>query len=600
MLTLLPNQLDMVSPNAKPRWRDDDAGANEGVTYGEIQRFILPVAELLVEKAQDNAQHIADLVPKINDMDTNFREKVIELVSKATTLPDEQRETVRTAVREFLNWENSFNQDGDKHDRYPADVLRPFFDTLAADDLVVRHSWIFSNGWVELPDGHEEDHEKVRKIRNAFRTFALREIFQTLGWSGIHRLAKRCGDPQLVGWELIKEPFEREDMAEWLCQWYLDASQNASLYDSLTSGVLHALPQTELLDFLNMCLPQLEQKSASYEKMTGFMVNAPQGMNLWQFIENKYQTLLEHFWLNVQLSYFQSNKEHLLFCIEKLLAAGRPRTAINAMGDRSSDLPGESLIQILKGIAFGQEENAELPRSWHISRVFKTLADTRYSPSEMISLEFIYYPMLKRDKYGAPHLMAEILGKPEFFMELINLAYRPHNTTREPLPEHLQTAARTASSLLHEEHGVPGMDHNGEINIKLFFSWINRVRELAKDNDREVVTDLTIGAWLSDWPLNKNVECWPHPIIAELLDQDDCKDIRRGFKTGVYNTRGVTTRMPYDGGTQERKVSKKFRHLANYWKNTKPNVAIMIEALAKSYEYEAKMHDEEGLWNQES
>lgn len=75
LLALLPNRHDMVSPNAKPRWRDDDAGTNESITYGEIQRFILPVADLLLEKAQDNAQHIADLVPKINDMDTNFRER---------------------------------------------------------------------------------------------------------------------------------------------------------------------------------------------------------------------------------------------------------------------------------------------------------------------------------------------------------------------------------------------------------------------------------------------------------------------------------------------------------------------------------------------
>lgn len=600
LLALLPNQHDIASPNAKPCWRDDDAGANERVTSDEVQQVILLVADLLVEKAQGNARYIADLVPKINDIDTNFREKVIELVGKAKILPDEEREIVRTAVRQFLNWENSFNQDGDKHDRYSADALRPLFDILAADDLVVRHSWIFSNGWIELPDGHEKDYEKADRTRNALRTLAIHEIFQALGWPGIHRLAKYCGDPRFVGGELIEKPFERGDMTEWLCQWYLDASQDPSLYDSLTSGVLHTLPQAELLDFLNTCLSQLEQKSASSEKMAGFMVNAPQGMNLWKLIENKYQTLLCHFWLNVKPFCFQSTQEDLIFCIEKLLAAGRPRTAMNAMGDRSGDLPGESLVLILKGIVAGQEENAEFPNSWYISHVFKTLIDTKYSSSEMISLEFIYYPILKKDKYGTPHLMAEILGKPESFMELICLAYKPHNTACEPLPEHLQTAARTARSLFREENGVPGMDHNGEINSELFFSWTNKVRELAKDNDREVVTDLTIGAWLSDWPLNKNVECWPHPIIVDLLDQDDCKDIRRGFITGVHNTRGVTTRMPYDGGTQERQVSEKFRYFANHWKSTKPNVGTMIDDLAKSYEYEAKVYDEDSLWNQES
>ncbi|QRN34303.1 hypothetical protein [Pectobacterium brasiliense] len=600
LLALLPRPHDVASPNAKPHWRDDDAGTGDAITYADILQFVLPIADLLIEKAQNNARHIADLVPKINELDIRFRDKTIELVSSAKALPNEEREIVRNAVRKFLNWENSFNQDGDKHDRYSTDVLRPLFDTLAADDLVIRHSWIFANGWIELPDGREEDYEEADKARKALRASTLREIYQALSWPGIDRLAKHCGDPRLVGWELIEEPFERDDMARWLCQWYLDTSRGPSLYDSLTSGVLHALPQAELLDFLNICLPQLEQKSASSEKMAGFMVNAPQGINLWQLIENKYQTLIDHFWLNVQPPYFQSNKEHLLFCIEKLLAAGRPQTAMDAMGDRSGDLPSELLILILKGIAAGQEENAKFPRSWNISRVFKTLADAGYNPSEMVSLEFIYYPLLKRDEYGAPYLMAEILDNPDSFMELICLAYKPHNTARESLPEHLQTAARTASTLLHEAHGVPGMGQNGEINSELFFSWINRVRELAKEKDREAVTDLTIGAWLSDWPLNKNLEFWPDSIIADLLDQDDCEDIRRGFYTGVHNSRGATTRMPYDGGTQERQVAEKFRRFANNWKDSKPNLSVMIEKLAKSYEYEAKRQDEDGLWSQES
>lgn len=599
LLSLLPKQHDTASPNAKPHWRDDDAGADEVVTYSEILQFVLPIADLLIENAQSNARHIADLVPKINELDTSFRDKVIDLVGSTKTLPDEEREIVRDAVRKFLNRENSFNQDSSKHDRYSADALRPLFDTLAADDLVIRHAWIFSNGWIELPDGREEDYEEADKTRAALRTTTLREIYQALGWLGIDRLAKLCGDPRLVGWELVTEPFEHDDMARWLCQWYLEL-QGSSLFDPLTCGVLHALPQAELPDFLKICLQQLEQKYASFEKRAGFMVNAPQGMILWQIVEEQPQTILDHFWLTVRLSHIQSDRGHLLFCIEKLLATGRPRTAVEAMGNRSTDLPGELLIRMLKGIASGQEENASLPRSWYISNIFKTLAKAGCAHSEMASLEFAYYPILEHDEYGMPHLMAEILSKPESFIELICLAYKPHNTEREPLPEHLHATAHTASSLIYSGHGVPGMGANGEIDRKLFFSWINRVRELAKEKDREAVTDQRIGAWLSDWPLNKNLEFWPDSIIADLLDQDDGEDIRRGFYTGVHNSRGVTTRMPYDGGTQERQVAEKFRRFANNWKDSKPNLSVMIEKLAKSYEYEARRQDEDGLWSQES
>ncbi len=599
LLSLLPKQHDMASPNAKPYWRDYDAGAGEVVTYGEIRQFILPIAKFLIEKARRNARRIADLVPNINKLDTGFRDKVIELVHDAKILPDEEREIIRNAVRQFLNWENSFNQDGGKHDRYSADALRPLFDALAADDLVIRNSWIFSNGWIELPDGREEDYKEADKVRESLRTSAIREIYQTLGWPGVDRLAKCCGDPRLVGWELVEEPFERGGLAQWLCQWYGNLL-GTSLFDSLTCGVLHAIPKAEFPEFLKTCLQQLEQNSVSFEKVAGFMVNSPQSMILWQLVEEQPQKVVDHFWLNVGPSYIRSDNDHLLLSMEKLLAVGRPRTAMDAMGDRAPELPNELLVRMLRGIAAGQEENVGLPNSWHISRVFKALAEAECSHSEMVSLEFLYYPILEHDEYGTPHLMKEILGKPESFMELICLVYKPRNTEGESLPEHLHAAAQTAGSLIHNGRGIPGTSPDGEVDREQFSSWINRTRELAREKDREVVTDLTIGGWLSEWPLNKNLECWPNPIIAELLDQDDCEDIRRGFHTGVHNSRGVTSRMPYDGGTQERQVAEEFRRFSSHWQNSKPNLAAMIESLAKSYEHEARRQDEDGLWTQES
>lgn len=427
---------------------------------------------------------------------------------------------------------------------------------------------------------------------------AIQEIYETLGWQGIDKLAKRCEEPRLVGWELVKEPFDRDDLVQWLCQWYATL-RNDLIFDSFTSGVLHAVPQEEFIDFLQTCLGFLEKQPQSSEQIAGFIANAPQSMDLWQLVEIQPSAVNDHFWFVVRPFYIRSSSDQLSFCMEKLLNAGRPRTAMEAIGARAPDLPGELLIQMLKGIASGQESNAPLPRSWHIARIFKALSEKECSQSELVSLEFAYYKVLESDEHGAPHLMAEILSEPASFMELIYLVFRPHSAEPEPIPENLHASAETAGSLLHNGRGVPGRGSNGNINIELFFKWINRVREVAKDKDREAVTDLTVGTWLSDWPLNKNLECWPDPVIAELLDKDDCNDIRRGFRTGVYNSRGVTSRMPYDGGKQEREVAEEFRHFSTHWKDSKTNVAAMIESLAESYEQEARRHDEDGLWAQE-
>lgn len=596
LMSLLPDRYgSSVTANAKPLWRDDDAGVSQ-VTYRDIWDIVIPTADLLIEKASGNAKRIAELIPRINELDTDHRDKIISQITSATTLPDEEREIIRSAVRKFLSWENTFNKEGSQHDRTSADALRPLFDQLAAADLVTRHTWIFASGWVDLPDGREDNHEKADEARARARASAIQDIYQAEGWQGIERLAKRCENSGLVGWELVKEPFKRNELIQWLPQWYESQSDLLS-FDALTTEVLHALPQVELMGFLQASLKLFKQES----KIASFLINAPQNMDLWQFIQTLSQETQDNFWRNIQPYYIREESKHLCFLIDKLLNAGRPRAAMHALGDRADELSGVLLTRILKDMAVVQEDNTTLPNSWNIGRTFEALSKAEdCNLSELIGLEFTYYSVLKHEAYGVPHLMTELLSNPESFMELICLVYKPHHGERESLPENLQAAAQTAASLIHVERGVPGNVIDGKIDKESFFTWVKDIRCLAKEKDREVIADQAIGEWLSNWPIGKKLGCWPDPVIAELLEQNDCEDVRHGFYIGVRNSRGVTCRNPYDGGQQERDVAKQFRVFASYWEDSKPNLTELIKSLAKSYEREAREFDDDGLWSLES
>lgn len=599
LLALAPNHHETASPNAKPRWRDDDAGAGDGVTHGEYRQFVLAMANLLLEQARGNAERIAELVPMIDRLDTEFRDTVIDLVNASTGFGDEDKEGIRSAVRKFLSWENSFNPKGEKHDRFAADALGPAFDLLAADDLVIRHAWVFANGWIELPDGREDDYEETDRARAELRSTAVQEVFDAAGWPGIDQLADRCGNPGLVGWELASDSFDREELIGWLCERYLSLAE--FLFDSLASGVLHAVPEAEGNAFLLLLMSELERTGAPSAAIAGLMSNARQGMPTWSLIEDQRPEVREHFWKLVRPSYVRASSDDLTFCIEKLLAAGRPRVAFEALGDRGADVDSGLLVQLLECLGTEQEPDAPLPHSWNISRLFSILAKAgQLSQSELASLEFSYYEILHREEYGTPNLLAEIWRSPEFFMELMCLAFKPRHSDPEPVPENMQGAAQTAGSLIHNGRGIPGSNADGVIDPEVFSGWIRSVRKLAQKQDRAAVTDLTIGAWLSDWPCEENPDSWPTSIIADLLDQGDCEDIRRGFSTGVHNSRGVTSRMPYDGGDQEREIANKFRTFAAGWGDQKPNLAAMIEDIAKSFEHDARRHDDDARWTQES
>lgn len=598
LLALTPRQYASASPNAKPNWRDDDAGAGGGVTRDEYDQFVLAVGSMLLDKARNNAVRISDLVPIIDCLDIAFRDSVINLVSSATQFDDDGREHVRSALRKFLSWENSFNQHGEKHDRFSADALRPVFDILAPNDLIVRHAWIFSNGWIDLPDGRDEDYKEADLVRAALREEASREIYEAHGWLGIERLAKCSGDPRLIGWELVKDPFRRKDLVEWLCQWYLKCGE--STFDSLTYGVLHAVPRAECMDFFLLCIQKLIQLEATAFAIAKFLANAPQEKSLWELIEELQEDICTSFWSVVRPSYINVNCTDLIFCVTKLLASKRPRTALDALGDGAVNLSFELLVQMLDDLAVGHEPDAPLPQSWHLSRVFKALNLKQEAQASLVRLEFAYYEALQHDDYGTPNLMAEIWRSPEFFMELICLAYKSRNNQQEPIQENMQGVIQTAQSVLYNGRGVPGKKPDGSIDTEVFLVWIGKVRELAMQNDLSAYTDFQIGEWLSEWPCNKNLELWPDSVIAELLDQEDSEDIRRGFDTGVHNSRGVSSRSPYAGGDQERKIAGTFRAFSVQWENTKPNVAALIEGIAKSYERQAQRYDQDGLWTQES
>ncbi|MCY4532220.1 MAG: hypothetical protein OXC84_07845 [Gammaproteobacteria bacterium] len=600
LLELASNNHRLASPNAKPRWRDDDTGAGDGVTDGEYSHFVLAMASLLVGLARGNAGRIAELIPMANRLDTEFRDTVIGLVNDSVKFQDEDKELIRAAVRKFISWENSFNPNGENHDRrFLADSLRPAFDLLAADDLVIRHAWVFSYGSIELPDGQVDDYEETDRARAALRSIAVQQIFNAKGWQGIDQLVDRCGDSWHVGWELVSDSFDRKELVGWLCKRYLELAEFS--FDSLVEGVLHAVPKAECNAVLLSLMSELERNGASSIAIAGLMSNAPQAMHVWSLIESQEVEVRDHFWKLVQPSHVHTDNDDLAFCIEKLLAAERPRTALAALGNRGGDVPSGLLVQLLMDLGAGHEPDAPPPRVWNISHLFSTLAKAGHlSQSELAKLEFSYYKILHREEIGIPNLLAEILSSPQFFMDLICLADKPQHSAPELMPENMQNAATTASSLIHNGRGVPGRDSDGLIDPEVFSEWICSVRKLAHEQDRSVDTDETIGAWLSDWPHKNNLDSWPAPVIADLLDQDDCEDIRRGFITGVYNSRGVSSRMPYDGGDQEREIANKFRTFGAAWEGQKPNLAVMIENLAKSFEVDSLRFDYDARWKQES
>ena len=80
--------------------------------------------------------------------------------------------------------------------------------------------------------------------------------------------------------------------------------------------------------------------------------------------------------------------------------------------------------------------------------------------------------------------------------------------------------------------------------------------------------------------------------VREAIDLFRSKPMIDGFRVGKSNRRGVTSRMPGDGGKLERQEAAMYRQWAKAIAYDHPHTAKALDTLADDYEDEARRHDE--------
>ena len=131
-----------------------------------------------------------------------------------------------------------------------------------------------------------------------------------------------------------------------------------------------------------------------------------------------------------------------------------------------------------------------------------------------------------------------------------------------------------------------------ELELK---SWIEKVRELAKNVSRLEVADMHIGKVLAQYP--ENIPEWPQETIFKIIDEINSDSLKSNYSSALFNKRGSSSRGAFDGGDIEREKAAYFEKLENDFKNKYPNVAEIFKRLSDGYLLDAKRMDDEAERN---
>jgi len=586
-----------ASPAVRPKWREDDAGAGNGVPWVEERDMYLAAREHMYRLSIGITPRIIRLFENTDMKDSDEMARVIDLMHPFALegADDESRLVLQATLRHQLHWYRNYGKDSSAE----VETLLAKLDTLYADlapaDPVVRHKWLFSNHWPELPTCDERDSEIKRASVEDARAIALHEIVHGLGMTGIQRLITECREPYTVGLALAKWEMDPDKWSEWIALQEEDF-QPTSLVSQCIAGLLRSLPEQNTQTILCRVLDHATRHNWDAERQARFLALAPAVKATWELATATSTKIDIAYWRCVRLSgWMRDWGDDAPYVLQRLLEVRRPRTALQCCRFDLEQTDTPLLFELLHRFLQGEEAEGPQPESWDIDKALERLEQSGdIEKAALTQLEFMLFPALRyTNEARAETLFEAITTDPAIFSELVSLVFKPEHGEQEgAISDEQRNAAIVAGDVLRACKRQPGTRPNGGIDPDVFFQFIDDARKHCHQADRLHRGEYLLGEILAHAPPDDDGS-WPFALARQVLDRPDLEQMRRGFYLGTINKRGVTTRSPWDGGNQERDLASYYRNNAEKVQYEQPRVAELLESLARSYEHDAVREDNE-------
>jgi hypothetical protein len=283
----------------------------------------------------------------------------------------------------------------------------------------------------------------------------------------------------------------------------------------------------------------------------------------------------------------------------ELISAGRAYDAVERLGQNlarapAGDLIARALHAAVKDAATSAPTNAVMFSHYLGQLLDRIEADASLSDDEVAGLEWSYFQVLRYSPRPPRALQRALARNADFFALVVKTVWLPDDGTQRPDdPPGTPVMVEQATNVLDDWTRVPGSDDNGKIDGAALEGWVKRARKLCADAGRSEIGDQQIGEILAASQRTPD-EPWPPEPVRQIVEMVRSRSLERGLELGVYNRRGVTVRLPFDGGDQERDLASRFRRDAealrfDEWDRT----VACLERIAENYEQDARRMDQD-------
>ena len=588
----------VAHPSARPCWRNDAAGAGERLSEEERAKFVRKALDLAIRWKQHDGATLGDLVKCLGGLTDQTQLSIWGLIDDwSRTETDEWAKAIlRDRIRRTVLARRGGIGRELRSMGTVKDLARAVYERLTPRDPVARNAWLFSGSWVDVPDDDAEDdnrdwREKDKRVHQ-LRTVAMAEIWSACGLDGAIALLPEC-EAWVVGHHAGPCAADKRSATSVLRRCLATTSATDEKVDGFMRGFIESM-KNEVREFV--LSPAAEV--GDINEIVRLFRCAPFGERTWRLLHGLEEKARDQYWNSADPKTMQFTELEATELIDRLLQVGRPRAAFFAVQFDWGKVETSRLKRLLEAVATVDGEPAGHFKidPYHLSEALTSLGGRPgVTPEEMAQLEFVFIGALQDSEHGIPHLEQRIAESPALFVQLLALISERSDDGQDPSAWRVDDTARHAArayEILQRVKRIPGTNCDGRVDTDTLMRWVTEARDLCREHGRAEIGDRMIGEWLSRAPSEDDTR-WPCRLVCEALEMTASEAVAEGVEFGVYDSRGVTTRGPYDGGRQERDLADQYRVWAQAWRYEYPFVSKTLDTIAKGYDQDAGKEDKE-------
>lgn len=580
------------------RWRDT-GGTRRGLEheageeYQTYMRGLLPMLRDLACARENLIDSIGDFIR----LPTETCEKLIATLK--TTDPDvfsqEEREMLLQKTRAALNWINSYDK---KNRRVHVPALNQLLVKFAPTDVLARVGWLLSSPCPRLPQGESKNYDANEKAVSKARESAAREVLDKVPVADIIKYAGTIPHPSVLGYSLAKVVHDKKEDTI-----VLDAIiEHVADIPALIRGYAHGRVSVDGAGWIDEQIKRIKIRGNYTAEVCAMLYfGLPEGASTWASISSHGKEVEAVYWKHSS-GYSQINKnKDAPIAVEKLLDAKRPAAALQIAGEPHGCIPCALLQRLLQELVVMDEKDISIGvmEIYHLGHVFNQIYEkNELSLAEIATLEWPFAAIaddLKEHTSSPLALHRALQNDPQFFAQLVSFTYKRDDHAPDPArgdltPEQSERRGRAARKILDSWYLIPGVNKEGVLNEEEFRNWVIAARKQCLETNHGIGCDLEIGFMLAHTPSDPNGE-WPHIAVRNLIEQLNSETVDRHVQNEIFNSRGIVSRAPSDGGVQERKLAEKYRKMGDSLQGKWPRTAAMLRGIGDSYANYAKRED---------